>query len=95
MQVNLKYYEIQGMALNLLKSYLLGRNQYVNLDYTHSDIQEVHCAIPQGYVMGPLLFNIFINDSVEVNSRYDFIMYADETIFPPLTIDHPIIIYFR
>ena len=37
----LKYYGIQGMALNLLINYLLGRNQYVDLDCTHSDIQEV------------------------------------------------------
>ena len=37
----LKYYGIQGMALNLLKNYLLGRNQYVDLDCTRSDIREV------------------------------------------------------
>ena len=76
----LKYYGIQDMALNLLKkNYLLGRNQYVDLDCTRSDNREVHCGVPQGSVMGPLLFNIFINDVIEVNSRFDFIMYADDT----------------
>ena len=75
----LKYYGIQGMALNLLKNYLLGRNQYVDLDCTRSDIREVHCGVPHGSVMGPLLFNKFINDIIEVNSRFDFIMYADDT----------------
>ena len=75
----LKYYGIQGMALNLLKKkYLFGRNQYVDLDCRHSDIQEVHCGILQGSVMGQLLFNIFIGDIVEVNSRFDFIMYAED-----------------
>ena len=61
------------------KNYLLGRNQYVDLDCTHSDIQVDHCGVPQGSVMGPLLFNIFINNIIEVNSRLDFIMYADDT----------------
>ena len=75
----LKYYGIQCMALNLLKNYLLGRNQYVALDCTRSDIREVHCGVPQGSVIGPFLFNIFINDITEVNSRFDFIMYADDT----------------
>ena len=74
-----KYYGIQGVALNLLKNYLLGRNQYVDLDCTRSDIREVHCGVPQGSVMGPLFLNIFINDITEVNSRLDFIMYADDT----------------
>ena len=48
----------------------------------HSQLLEyfsVHCGIPQGSVMGPLLFDIFINDIVEVNSRCDLIMYADDT----------------
>ena len=81
--IKLKYYGIQCMALNLLKKYLLGRNQYADLDCTHSDIQEVHGGVPQGSVMGPLLFNIFINVIIEVNSRFDFIMYADDTTLIP------------
>ena len=79
LDIKLKYYGIQGMTLNLLNNYLLGRNQYVDLGCTHSDIQEVHRGIPQGSVMGPLPFNIFINDIIEINSRLDFIMYADDT----------------
>ena len=52
------------MALNFQTNCLLGRNQYVDLDHTQSGVQEVHCGIPQGSVMGPLLLNIIINDIV-------------------------------
>ena len=51
----------------------------MDLDHPNSDINEVHCGILQGSVMGPLLFNIFINDIVEAVSLFDLIMYADDT----------------
>ena len=80
LQVNLNTMESSVWLSTYLKNYLLGQNQYVDLDSTHSDVQEVHCGVPQGSVMGPLLLNIFINDIIEVNySRFDFIMYADDT----------------
>ena len=63
----LKFYGIQQDALCLLKSYLTNRSQYVQLD------------IPQGSVLGPLMFNIFINDIIKASSKFDFILYADDT----------------
>ena len=67
------------MSLDLLNNYLLGRSLYVDLDHTKSDINKVHCGIPQGSVMGPLIFNIFINDIVKISSVFDLIIYADNT----------------
>ena len=75
----LKYFGVQGVSIDLLKHYLLGRSQYVDLDHTKSDINEVHCGIPQGSVVGPLLFNIFLKDIVNASSVFDVIMYADDT----------------
>ena len=37
------------------------------------------CVIPQGFVLGPLLFNVFINDVIMASSKYNFILYADDT----------------
>ena len=65
----LKYYGVQGESLD----YLICRSQYVDLDHRNSDINEVHCGIPHGYVMGPLLFNIFLNDIVEFFIRFDHV----------------------
>ena len=51
----------------------------MDLDHTKSDINKVHCGIPPGSVMGPLIFNIFLNDIVNASSIFDLIMYADDT----------------
>ena len=61
-----QYYGVQGISLDLLKKLLFGRNHYVDLGNINADIHEVRCGIPLGSVMGPLLFNIFTYDIVEV-----------------------------
>ena len=44
-----------------------------------SQYHNISCGIPQGSVMGPLLFNIVINDLPSVTKSFDFVMYADDT----------------
>ena len=54
----LKYYGLNDNAIKLLKKYLSDRDQYVQLGNFKSQYHNISCGIPQGSVMGPLLFNI-------------------------------------
>lgn len=49
-------------SLNLIKDYLSGRRQRVKVANAKSDIVKIHTGVPQGSVLGPLFFNIFLND---------------------------------
>ena len=75
----LKFDGLQKQALVLMKSYLLGRHQVVQINDAKSSIHKVLYGIPQGSVMGPLLFNIFINDITKASTILKLVMYADDT----------------
>ena len=75
----LQCYGLQNKALLLLKTYLHERSQYVRIENVKSCSHPVLCGIPQGSVLGPLLFNIFINDIPKVTSKFKIIIYADDT----------------
>ena len=57
-------YGIRGVLLKCFKSYLTGRTQYVALNGTTSNIHYVKCGVPQGSILGPLLFILYMNDRI-------------------------------
>ncbi len=75
----LKYYGINGKALNLMESYITNRKQYVDMDGVESDILSITTGVPQGSILGPLLFIIYINDIANASNLFKFIIYADDT----------------
>ena len=74
-----KFYGHNDNAIRLLKNYLSDRDQYVQLGNIKSQLHGISRGIPQGSVMGPLLFNIVINDLNVATNKFDLIMYADDT----------------
>uniref|UniRef100_A0A3P9L4Z8 Reverse transcriptase domain-containing protein n=1 Tax=Oryzias latipes TaxID=8090 RepID=A0A3P9L4Z8_ORYLA len=75
----LEVYGIRGLALTWVKSYLTGRKQFVKIDEYTSETKEISCGVPQGSILGPLLFNIYINDIFNVSKLMKLILFADDT----------------
>ena len=74
------YYGLRGVALNWFRSYLMGRKQCVVVDGVKSNFQEMTCGVPQGSVLGPLLFLIYVNGIINSSNILRFSLFADDTV---------------
>ena len=75
----LYHYGIRGPALDWFRSYLGDRFQFTEYNGVQSDKEKIRCGVPQGSVLGPLLFLLYINDLANVSDVIRFILFADDS----------------
>ncbi len=75
----LQHYGIRGRAFDLLSSYLHNRLQFTSYDSHSSDFLPVSCGVPQGSILGPLLFLLYVNDIPVSSKHFSFVLFADDT----------------
>ena len=75
----LEHYGVRGTAKKWFESYLTKRMQCVSFNKITSDFHEASCGVPQGSILGPILFLLYINDLNNVTEKFGTIMFADDT----------------
>ena len=75
----LRYYVITDISLKWFMSYLSQRTQYVEVNGIQSSKRVIQTGVPQGSILGPLLFLIYMNDIPSATEYFTFILYADDT----------------
>ena len=72
-------YDVRRLALNWFQSYLTDRKQYILYNNVQSHTLDITCGVPQGSVLGPLLFLVYVNDIANCLTHSKLISFADDT----------------
>ena len=79
--LKMEHYGVRGSTLQWFKFYLYERKQYVYINGECSELKQISCGVPQGSVLGPLLFLIYINDLPTISNKLDLYLFADDIYY--------------
>lgn len=75
----LEHYGFRGIVLDWFRNYLCNRRQFVSYNSCISQERDITCGVPQGSILGPLLFILYVNDITYTSNALQFILFADDT----------------
>ena len=75
----LNHYGIRGIGNKWVESYLSNRTQFCTFGGSRSDAMKISCGVPQGSILGPLLFLLYINDLGSIFKNFTSILFADDS----------------
>ena len=75
----LEFYGVRGVALKWFENYLSNRKQYVEYKNEKSKLFEINCGVPQGSILGHILFLLYFNDIINSTEHLSFTLFADDT----------------
>ena len=75
----LEIYGVRGPPLDLLKSYLDNRYQAVKVNNSYSEFKLINAGVPQGSVLGPFLYLIYVNELSNISNQFTSCLFADDT----------------